>query len=270
MPRSRLLLAALAVLAAGAAVAAPKHVVSINLCTDQLALMLADEGQLVSVSALSLDPRLSVMAEAAALLETNHGRAEEIYLLEPDLVLAGEYTARAAVDMLSRLGADVVTFSPATSIEDVRTNIRKMGEILGSAETASRLIDRFDASLASRPPSDRSKPSALVYEAQGWASGRRSLAGAVLDAAGFTNLVKTSSSVMLPLELVIAGDPDLVITSSPHAGAARGEEMLGHPALRAMSSERTTTSSAWVCGTPALAREVARLRRLRDRIAARQ
>jgi iron complex transport system substrate-binding protein len=35
---------------------APGRVVSMNLCTDQLALMLAREGQLISVSDIARDP----------------------------------------------------------------------------------------------------------------------------------------------------------------------------------------------------------------------
>jgi iron complex transport system substrate-binding protein len=41
---------------------APRRVVSINLCTDQLAMMLAAPGQLVSVSDLAADPHSSAMA----------------------------------------------------------------------------------------------------------------------------------------------------------------------------------------------------------------
>ena len=81
------------------AAAAPARVVSTNLCTDQLAMLLAAPGQLVSVSWLAADPRSSTMAAEAARYPANHGLAEEIFLLSPDLVLAGSYTARTAVDL---------------------------------------------------------------------------------------------------------------------------------------------------------------------------
>ena len=47
------------------AASAPERVVSIDPCTDQLALMLAAPGQLVSVRHLATDPRSSAMAEEA-------------------------------------------------------------------------------------------------------------------------------------------------------------------------------------------------------------
>ena len=60
-----LCIAALMVTSAADAQTAPLRVVSMNLCTDQLAMMLADEGQLISVSDIATDPNMSPMAEAA-------------------------------------------------------------------------------------------------------------------------------------------------------------------------------------------------------------
>ena len=49
-----------------AAAQSPQRVVTLNLCLDQIALRLAAPGQLVGVSYLSHDPRLSVLADRAA------------------------------------------------------------------------------------------------------------------------------------------------------------------------------------------------------------
>src|SRR6056300_563463 len=75
-----LCMAALMVTSATDAQTTPLRVVSMNLCTDQLAMMLADEGQLISVSDIATDPNMSPMAEAARAYPINHGQAEEIFL----------------------------------------------------------------------------------------------------------------------------------------------------------------------------------------------
>jgi len=108
----------------------PRRVVSVNLCTDQLALLLAAPGQLVSVSRLAHDPTMAALAEAAQRIPANGGKAEEIYLLRPDLVLAGTYTTRQSLDMLRRLGIRVEAFPPEQSLEDIRRHIRSMGAML--------------------------------------------------------------------------------------------------------------------------------------------
>ena len=78
----------------------PARVVSINLCTDQLAMLIADKDQLLSVSAIARDPQSSAMVKEAEGFPVNHGQAEEIFLQKPDLVLAGVYTTRATVGLL--------------------------------------------------------------------------------------------------------------------------------------------------------------------------
>ena len=130
----------LAALAPAAAVAeGPARVVSMNLCTDELALLLAAPGQLVSVSYLALDPRSSAMVEEATAYPTNRGRAEEIYLLKPDLVLAGSFGG-PAVAMLHRLGVPVVEVAPPTSLAEARDAIAQVGAALGRSETAEAMI----------------------------------------------------------------------------------------------------------------------------------
>ena len=67
---------ALAVAAAGAA--EPRRIVSTNVCTDQLVLMLAERARIASISYLAADPTMSSMSREAVGLRVNHGLAEEI------------------------------------------------------------------------------------------------------------------------------------------------------------------------------------------------
>ena len=244
------------VLGAGAALAAPQRVVSINLCTDQLALQLAAPGQLVSVSYLAHDPASSAMAAEAAALPANRGTAEEVFLLRPDLVLAGAFTAPDTLRLLERLGARVVLFQPETSLQDIRDNTRLMGRVLGREHEAEALLARFDAGLAALPDIPARRPGAIIYGANGYVAGPDSLAGAILDAAGYRNLAADfgiAQGGTLPLEQLVLARPDLVVLGSRHAGHSRSEDMLDHPALRALLGRQPQSvieDRGWVCGTP--------------------
>ena len=130
--------------AAQAQDAAPRRVVSINLCTDQLAMMLAAPGQLHSVSMLATDPRSSAMVEEAQAYDINHALAEEVWLMQPDLVIAGSFSRRATVDMLRRLGVPVVVMDPAYSLAQVSDRLREMGARIEA------MLDEERASLARR------------------------------------------------------------------------------------------------------------------------
>jgi len=251
--------------------AVPERVVSINLCTDQLAMLLAAPGQLVSVSHLAADPRSSVMADAARAFPANQALAEEVYLLRPDLVLAGTFTSRATVSMLERLGIPVVSFSPAYSLADVRQGMIDMGRALGRVEAAAEMVSRFDAGLAqvASAPSGQS-PTAATYAANGYTPGANSLSAEIIQAAGFRHLAAElglTQGGFLPLESLILAAPDLVVVGDTYPGNSRAEEILSHPALTQLRGGRETLEDRdWVCGLPSVVDAVTRMRAAHDMI----
>ncbi len=259
--------AALAVALLGAAAASagpPGRVVSINLCTDQLAMMLAAPGQLVSVSHIAADPRVSPLAEEAARLPLNHGQAEEVHALAPDLVLAGPWTSRYAVNLLRRLGVEVRELPVAERLADIPATIAQMGEWLGREAEAAALIEDFEAGLAALTPGPGSRPRAVLHYANNYTSGAGTLADEILALAGFTNIAAEEGLVgggTLPMERIVMLAPDLVITGQRYPGASRAEAVLDHPAMETLRDRRAggVSDADWVCGTPHVLRALARL-----------
>ncbi len=253
----RVVSSALVALWLGGAAAAgpPDRVVSINLCTDQLAMLLAAPGQLVSVSYLARDPRSSAMAEAAEAWPVNGGTAEDIFLLAPDLVVAGSFTTPETVRMLDRLGIPVVLFPPATSLQDVGAQLRQMAAVLGRPEAGAAAAAEFEAALSDLAAEEEG-PTAALYQAGGWTGGRHSLAGEILAAAGLRNLavdLGMEQGGWLALEQLVLAQPELLVTGRPFPGASRAEEITGHPALRRGLPGRAgvaLTDRDWVCGLP--------------------
>lgn len=253
---------------------APRRVVSINLCTDQLAMMIAAPGQLVSVSHLARDPLSSAMAQEAAAYPSNNGLAEEIYLLEPDLVLTGRYTAQATVNMLKRLGHDVAVFDIVGSLDQLRDTILAMGQVLGQEARATDIADAFDAQLAALRSQSTSGPKAALYYANGYTSGSNTLATEILLLAGLGNAAAEAGyrhGGHLPLEHLAVLQPDVIITGQAYPGASRSEDILVHPVVRDLQSSRAasgSTSPDWVCGTPHVLRAIQDMVALRTRIEA--
>ncbi|WP_316013236.1 ABC transporter substrate-binding protein [Roseobacter sp. HKCCA0434] len=267
MRRSEVIALGAALLFAGSAALAeaPRRVVSMNLCTDQLAMLVAAPGQLLSVSHLAADPRGSAMAEAAAAYPTNHGLAEEIYLMRPDLVIAGTFSSRATVDMLRRLDIPVAVFDPAYGLDEVRDRLAQMGDVLGREETALALAADYDARLAALRVELAARPRAALYYANGYTSGDRTLAGQILIAAGFENAAVEAgfaSGGILPLEVLAMLEPDALITGRRYPAASRSEEILDHPVVETLREHRARATIAdrdWVCGTPYVLRAIADL-----------
>ncbi|MCZ0811675.1 ABC transporter substrate-binding protein [Roseovarius sp. EGI FJ00037] len=258
-------LAALAALAPAARADPPGRVVSMNLCTDQLAMLIADEGQLHSVSHVALDPRASAMADEAARHTINHGRAEEVYLMQPDLVVTSTLSARHSTAMLRRLGIPVITLAPANSLKDVHDRILEMGAALGQTDRARAIAAAFDEDLARLRATAAARPSAVLYYANGYTLGDQTLAGQILLAAGFSNAASAAgykSGTRMPLEVLAMTVPDTVITSSRYPGASRAEDIMDHPVVQTL--RRTTTAATiadhdWLCGTPHVLRAIEKL-----------
>lgn len=254
-----LLFGALLCIASGLASAqTPQRVVSMNLCTDQLAMLVAKPGQLISVSHLSVDPTASLMVERAQSLIINHGLAEQVIRLKPDLVIAGTYTTRTTVNLLKRLDVRVVEFEPANSLEDVRTNLTRMGKLLGRQPQAVELIRAFNQQLV-QASVRASSTRALVgsYGANSYTGGAASLESQIVKTAGFEHLgskLQLQGTSKLPLESLILADPDIVMSWQRWSeGSDRAVEVLQHPALdRWFGQQRriSVDSRYWICGTP--------------------
>jgi iron complex transport system substrate-binding protein len=155
---------------------------------------------------------------------------------KPDFVFAGRYTTRPAVAIARRIGLKVIDLAPATSLGTVRDQIREVAAALGQVERGEAMISALDARLAPPPPGDR-RPVATVYRANGMTVGAGSLVDTAIGAAGFDNLARRlglKTYMYLPLETLIANQPDILIVDNPRATyPSVAESILRHPALAA-------------------------------------
>ena len=237
----------------------PDRVVSINLCTDQLAMMVADPDQLISVSKLAFDPNTAVLVDRANRYRMNHARAEEIIRMKPDLVLAGIYTSSNTINLLQSFGVRVEQFAPDSGFDAIRKNIQRMGDLLGQQQRASQLLRDFDNKLAALKKNAPKEHKVLAsYEPSSYTGGAGTLANEMIKAAGLRHMGEDlgfhGSSVKFSLEALIRENPDFVMTWSQWTGGpARATQILHHPALDAwFGPERriTVDTRYWICGGP--------------------
>lgn len=261
---------------AAAADGRPMRIVSLNLCTDQILMMLVDPGRIAAVSYLSRNPDASVMAAEAAGLPVTHGLAEEILTLKPDLVIAGTFTTRPTVQLLQRLGYRVLVVPPAYGIDDIRRNVRRIAGAVHEPRRGDALIADFDRQLAAlAAPAPERGLVAATYYASNYTSGSATLADDLIRAAGFRNLAAEMGkrgTARLALEHLIWRAPDLVVLGRTRAAYRTvTAENLKHPALNAMLRRVPAVvvpDKLWICGTPHSLDVVARLAVQRRRILA--
>src|SRR3974390_2602428 len=80
------------------------RVASINLCTDQLLLPLADPAQILGLSRFSHAAWQSGAADDARRFPSLSGGAEDVLVLKPDVVVASLFDKRATREILKAQG----------------------------------------------------------------------------------------------------------------------------------------------------------------------
>jgi iron complex transport system substrate-binding protein len=143
---------AISLLLSGAAhAAAPRRVASLNLCTDELLLMLAAPGQIVSVTHLAQQPAESTLWRRARAYRRNDGSLLSVASMRPDLVLTMGGGARDRVGIAKRLGIRTVDLPFPQSISDIETSIAKVAAALGRRDAGSGLIQQLRALKQTAP-----------------------------------------------------------------------------------------------------------------------
>jgi len=271
--RLLLLLLLLLFLSYPAAAEAPRRVVSTNVCVDQLVLLLADREQIAALSYAAANPAQSWLAPLAAGIPLTYGRAEELLPLEPDLVLAGAYTARAGVAILQDLGYRVVDVPDALTLDDIRAAIRQVAKALDHPERGEALIAAFDARLAAAAPTDARRPRVAFLSLGLYTNGAGTLVDAVFQAAGLDNAARGWGIDFIgpvALETLVLDPPDaFVMGRESGPDPSLSAEVLDHPAIRELARTRPrieVPGRAWVCGAPVVAEIVEELAALRRRL----
>lgn len=252
---------------ADAAPARPSRIVSLDLCADQLVLQLADRSRIAGLSFLAADPGLSAFAGEAKGLRQLRGSAEEVVALKPDLVIVGPFGAQPAVQMLRRLGLPLMQMPLLRNLADVHAAVRAVAAAVGEEARGRRLLTAIDAGFArfGQPPAN-SRPTALIYQANGIVVGGDSLQSAVLERAGYRNAAAALGlphGGYLPLEKLIQAMPDVLVIDSYRPDLpSLAQQFLAQPALRARGAGRPRVlvpSRLWFCPGPGLGQAAAEL-----------
>ena len=268
--------ASLALGATGAALAdKPQRIVSLNLCSDQILLDLVSRERIAALSFLALDPTMTLKADQARGIKTVRGSAEEVLALDPDLILAGEYSTPATVSLLERLGRRVVKVPMASTFEEIRKSVNVIAEAVGEQDRGHAVIAEFDKRISTASaPTGAWHPTVIAMQVNSLASGSGSLLDEAFTAAGFKNMARVADEKgmlgpagRLPLETLLLDPPDLIVlANAPDDFRTVLGDNLRHPAFEKHLRTHPSLHLAmplWLCGTPEIARVIEKLNAFR-------
>lgn len=231
-------------LAPGAVIAAePKrNIASMNLCSDQLLLLLVEKAHIASLSYLAADPELTPLAAAAAGIHLNHGQAEELLPLTPDLIITSQFSATLAANLLERLHYPVMRLGIASNAAEIYAQIEQVAQQTGSELQAQQLITSMQQDIATQVSQLREQLQNKVgvfFSSNGFSYGSATLQHDFLLSLGMRNAASHLTGPMqLSLEDLLAANPDFIFINPPaHADLLLAHPLLQHPALLAIKQQ---------------------------------
>jgi iron complex transport system substrate-binding protein len=246
------LAAAVLLLAVGQTAAAPQHIMSLKVCTDELLLDLVPSSRIASVTFLSRERAALKVWPQAANIAVNHGTAEEILSTHPDLILTDPFMAPSLRPLLAKSGARILEVPPAESFEQIRGITRLVAKAVGEEARGEALIAQMDADLRDLA-AHRPKRTLTVagWGGGGYVTGTGGLFDATLTAAGARNVVR-GSFAYYDVESLIAASPGALVYGDTYSGTTslRADQDL-HPALlKRYAGRRIRYASLYGCGVP--------------------
>ena len=183
------------------------RIVSLDYCADQFVLGLADRERILALSPDAGKDFSYLRAEAAGL-PTVRPRAEDVLVLEPDLVVRNYGGGPRAAAFFERAGVPVLQIDFAPDIEAVRDRIRQAAATLRVPDRGEALIAEMDARLAlaraGAPDTDT-----LYVAPSGVAAGSGTFVDHLIAAAGLDNFSDEVGWRSIPLERLAYETPDV-------------------------------------------------------------
>jgi len=238
-------------LVAGPSADQPQRVVSLDFCADQFVLKLLPKSRILAVSR-DAQRHFSYMREQAAGVRQVRPLAEDVLVLQPDLIVRSYGGGPYAGKFFERVGVPVIQVPFAHDIEAIRQSILVIASGLGEAELGKAVVKEMDERLRSIRVSDVAR-KALYMTLAGVTSGPETLVHEMLLAAGLSNFEQRAGWHSIPLERLAYESPDLVAaaffgvkTNHPALWSA-----MRHPVARRQMLDQPTVDleGAWTsCG----------------------
>ena len=230
------LVLALALFNSATGAAGLPRIVSMNVCSDQLLLSLADPEQILGLSRFSRDAWQSFAADKARRFPILFGGAEDVLVAKPDIVVASLFDKRSTRELLKANGLRLAELAVPRTLDESRQQIREAGDITGHPDRAAAEIARLDAALARarRAVSER-QYRVLPLSRRGWVAGSDSFVGSLLGEVGLRSTAGDlgfSFGGFASLESIVKLRPDfLVVSQAGDRARDEGQAFLLHPAL---------------------------------------
>lgn len=211
----------------GARVAVPEHpnrILALSSASDTILLGLVEPNRLVGINTLSTYEEYSLEAKRAKLVKPvmSSYPLEKVIALDPDLVIAPDYTSADVIEGLRHMGIPTVVVPTGTTVESVIKNVTDIAHIVGEDEKGQFYEQKIRRELAemkrlSESIAPEERKSVLFVSSMDGYTGTDSLFD---DMCKYMSIYNAPNLLGLPPrtpfgdERVLAMDPDYIFIPS--------------------------------------------------------
>lgn len=232
------------------------RVASLNMCTDEYLLLLAQPQQIASVSRLSRDPADSSLWRLGQRYPGNRGDLESALKTRPTLLITMGGGGRSTAMIAKRMGLKTLDLPFPMTIADVSNSMTLVARALGDERRAVPWQTRLSRlQRSARPARD-----AIFLGAGGNSVGAVSVEAEWMRLAGLRQRPLPGGRASLEQ---LATRPPSVLLRSTYRRTERslGQTWLDHPLARPKASSTISVDGRpWTCAGPLMLGEVERLR----------
>lgn len=214
---------------------APERLVSLDMCMDWLVAYHASPDIVAAFSPLW---RNHPLPGEKRNWPVHDGSLEQVYRIQPDLVLVGQYNALMLRERLMSLGIRVEKINLPVDLAGVEGYERKILGLLG-------LPQGLAAPAPPAEPLSDNAPRLLLLGANGIGTGRGTFENQLIERAGWQNYLDANGYINVDLEKIVRHPPDAIAWSAP-ASPALANRLKDHPVLhQAVPSENWLEIEYW-------------------------
>ncbi|PKH09297.1 ABC transporter substrate-binding protein [Moritella sp. Urea-trap-13] len=225
----------------------PQRISSKTLFSDAVLLDLVDETALSSLTDLAINPNYSLiidrLPESMPLLGLN---IEMIIANRPDIVFAANWSDPAKLSILENVGITVFRLQAPKNIDEIETEILRVGMIVNKSDEAQQIISTMRLRLKADIIPAKHQFTGMDYNPWGTSSGRDSSWNGLLEQANVVNIIKDYTTdkygqVPISKEMIITLNPEVLFIPAWVYGDENTAEqfklqVLSDPSLQSVSA----------------------------------
>lgn len=212
---------------------AAERIVSLNACTDELLLQLADPNQIAGVTRFDHSPKSTELLSRNPQIKKLSSDVESIIGAQSSVVLAGPFSNSLLLNQLQEQGVNISMVSVPKNWDEL---LEVSDQIIGFTNQSGKLEVFKKAIEELRQLSRNSKwkgKTAVFWSAAGHVSGLGTFEDTILATLGMKNGAQFEGYAFLSLEKLIQLQPDVVVvTQKENQKDSWTHDTLFHPALK--------------------------------------